>query len=162
VCHPVGESHALFTDQRYHVTGAGAAWQVRSSVEVPLAPGVHTTLSVADRAAYDRPPVHDLGRWEITLNPSDRHAFRTPSLRNAARTAPYMHDGSLPTLEAVVDFYARGGGPAPDRSPLLAPIALDATERRALVAFLRALDSQALPALIQRARSRYPSGSTDR
>jgi cytochrome c peroxidase len=151
-CHPVGDTHALLTDQRFHVTGAGAAWQPRAAVSVPLAPGVQTTLSVADRAAYDTAPVADLGRWEITLQPADRHAFRTPSLRNVARTAPYMHDGSLPTLEAVVAFYARGGGPVPDRSPSLAPLALDDADQRALVAFLRALDSSALPALVGEAR----------
>lgn len=162
LCHLVGDSYAHLTDQRYHVTGAGASWQARTSIEVPLAPGVNTTLSVTDREAYDRAPVHDLGRWEITLDPRDRYAFRTPSLRNVARTGPYMHDGSLPTLEAVVDFYTRGGGPAPDRSPLLVPIALDASERQALTAFMRALDSQALPALIRRARSPYASGAAVR
>jgi len=162
LCHLVGDSYAHLTDQRYHVTGAGASWQARTSIEVPLAPGVNTTLSVTDRETYDRAPVHDLGRWEITLDPRDRYAFRTPSLRNVARTGPYMHDGSLPTLEAVVDFYTRGGGPAPDRSPLLVPIALDASERQALTAFMRALDSQALPALIRRARSPYASGAAVR
>jgi cytochrome c peroxidase len=152
ICHHVGERHALFTDEQYHVTGAGAAWQPRQAVVVPLAPGAQTTLSVAERAAFDTVPVADLGRWEITLHPADRYAFRTPSLRNVARTAPYMHDGSLADLEAVVDFYQRGGGPAVDRSPLLVPLELNAAERRELVAFLRSLDSAALPALVRAAR----------
>jgi cytochrome c peroxidase len=159
-CHLVGERDALFTDERYHVTGAGAAWQPRQAVVVPLAPGVQTTLGVAERASFDTGPVADLGRWEITLDPADRHAFRTPSLRNVARTAPYMHDGSLPTLEAVVDFYAQGGGPVADRSQLLTPQALDGAQRRALVAFLRALDSAALPELVRHARQPFAAGSS--
>lgn len=152
-CHLVGAEHALFTDQRFHVTGAGAAWAPRGPVVVPLAPGVQTTLQAADRQAYEAVDAPDLGRWDISQDPRDRFAFRTPSLRNVARTAPYMHDGSLPTLEAVVDFYAAGGGAAPDRSPLLRPLPLDAAERQALVAFMRALDSTALPALVRQARS---------
>lgn len=158
-CHRVGERHALFTDERYHVTGAGAAWQPRQAVVVPLAPGVQTTLGVAERASFDTDPVADLGRWEVTLDPADRHAMRTPSLRNVARTAPYMHDGSLPTLEAVVDFYAQGGGPVADRSALVSALVLDDAERRALVAFLRALDSAALPALVRNARQPFAAGA---
>jgi cytochrome c peroxidase len=63
-------------------------------------------------------------------------AFRAPSLRFVSRTAPYMHDGSLETLDAVVDFYARGGGKGAER---LVPFSLAPGERRALLAFLAAL-----------------------
>jgi len=63
-------------------------------------------------------------------------AFRAPSLRFVARTAPYMHDGSLADLGDVVDFYARGGGPGAER---LVPFALEPEERRALIAFLERL-----------------------
>lgn len=63
-------------------------------------------------------------------------AFRAPSLRFVARTAPYMHDGSLATLGEVVDFYARGGGRGAER---LEPFELDAFEREALLVFLAAL-----------------------
>ncbi len=157
-CHRVDAGHALFTDQGFHVTGAAAAWRPRGPIDVPLAPGVQTTLQLADRQAYDTADPPDLGRWDISQDPRDRFAFRTPGLRNVARTAPYMHDGSLPTLTAVVDFYAAGGGAVPDRSPLLQPLALDASERQALVAFLRALDSAALPALVQQARRALPTG----
>jgi cytochrome c peroxidase len=65
-----------------------------------------------------------------------REAFRAPSLRFVTRTAPYMHDGSLATLEAVVDFYARGGGEGAER---LESFELLEAERRALLAFLHAL-----------------------
>lgn len=81
----------------------------------------------------------DPGRAAVTGEERDRGAFRTPSLRNVALTAPYLHDGSLASLEEVVEFYARGGGGAEHRSPLLAPLDLDEGERRDLVGFLHSL-----------------------
>jgi cytochrome c peroxidase len=65
--------------------------------------------------------------------------FRTPGLRAVALTAPYMHDGSLATLEDVVAFYRRGGHPNSSLSPHLAPIEMSDEEAQNLVAFLRAL-----------------------
>ncbi len=67
----------------------------------------------------------------MTLNPSDRWKYRTPGLRNVALTAPYMHNGELLTLEAVVDFYNRGGIPNESLSPLLKPLGLVDKERAA-------------------------------
>jgi cytochrome c peroxidase len=85
------------------------------------------------------------GREAVTGDPRDRGKFKTPTLRALALTAPYMHDGSLATLEEVVDFYARGGNANADLDPRLTPVELDPSERAALVAFLRAL-SRAAPA----------------
>jgi len=65
--------------------------------------------------------------------------FKTPTLRDVARTAPYMHDGSVATLEGVVDFYDRGGRQNPDLDPEIHPLRLTADEKRALLAFLGAL-----------------------
>jgi cytochrome c peroxidase len=79
------------------------------------------------------------GREEATGEPRDRGRFKTPTLRGIRRTAPYMHDGSLPTLEAVIDFYDRGGTPNPALSPRMQPIGLDASEKARLLAFLRVL-----------------------
>jgi cytochrome c peroxidase len=81
----------------------------------------------------------DVGRYAVTRDERDIRAFKTPTLRNVALTAPYMHDGSLPTLESVVAFYDRGGGAAPNRSRKLLRLRLTAAERRDLVAFMRAL-----------------------
>ncbi len=81
----------------------------------------------------------DAGRYELTRQQPDWGAFRTPSLRNSAKTPPYMHDGSLATLEDVVEFYSAGGGPNPNLSPLIRPLHLDGYEKSALVAFLRAM-----------------------
>ena len=151
-CHLIGARDALFADGKFHVTGAGFAHEVDTSFVVPLAPGVQTVLSHADLRAFAAASAPDLGRFEITLEPADRYAFKTPSLRNVAHTAPYMHDGSLATLGDVVDFYARGGGDAPGKSALLAPLPLSDGDKRALVAFLRALDGAALPALMANSR----------
>jgi cytochrome c peroxidase len=81
----------------------------------------------------------DMGRYEVSQIKAEWGAFRTPSLRNSARTPPYMHDGSLDTLEDVVEFYSAGGRPNPNLSPLIRPLFLDGYEKAALVAFLRAL-----------------------
>ncbi len=86
------------------------------------------------------PTPADSGRARITRRPEDRGVFRVPSLRALARTAPYFHDGRLPTLEAVVDYYNRGGDGAPGQSPRVRPLHLSADERAALVAFLQTLD----------------------
>ncbi|HEX7778536.1 MAG TPA: cytochrome c peroxidase [Vicinamibacterales bacterium] len=84
----------------------------------------------------------DAGRFEVTGQPWDRGRFKTPSLRNVTLTAPYMHDGSLPTLEAVVDFYDRGGGRNPNLDAAIRPLRLSSDQRSDLVAFLRALEGQ--------------------
>ncbi len=81
----------------------------------------------------------DSGRIRLTGLESDRAVFKVPSLRNVALTAPYMHDGSLATLEAVIDHYQTGGKPTPNKSPLLHPFILTVQERTDLVAFLRSL-----------------------
>ena len=152
VCHLIGEQHALLSDGKFHVTGAGFAPPPGRSFVVPLAPGVQTVLTDGDLAAFTASVPPDLGRFEITLDPADRYAFKTPSLRNVARPAPYMHDGSLATLEEVVAFYDQGGGNAPDKSDALSALGLDSEERRALVAFLRSLDGASLPDLSSNSR----------
>jgi cytochrome c peroxidase len=81
----------------------------------------------------------DLGRFEITKNEEDRGAFKTPSIRNATITAPYMHDGSSATLEDVVEFYDRGGGDGPNKDKLIYKLNLSAQEKSDLVAFLNTL-----------------------
>jgi len=65
--------------------------------------------------------------------------FKTPTLREVARTAPYMHDGSLATLEDVIEFYDGGGRPNPNLDSEMRPLHLTAGEKRALVVFLQAL-----------------------
>jgi cytochrome c peroxidase len=130
-----------FTDERLHNTGV--AW--RSSGFAPVAqrfsaalaglkacatPGCETAVSGA---------FADLGRAAVTGLDADRGAFKTPTLREVARTAPYMHDGSVATLADVVQFYDEGGRANPGIDPEIHPVHLTADEKRALVAFLRSL-----------------------
>ncbi len=83
----------------------------------------------------------DLGRFAVTKNPLDMGAFKTPTVRDAARRAPYLHDGSEKTLESLIDFYDLGGGKDPNLDPLMVPLGLSKLEKTALVAFIKALDS---------------------
>ena len=84
----------------------------------------------------------DPGRERISLDPGDAGKFKVPSLRNVALTGPYMHDGAMATLEEVVDHFASGGQPHPNRSPLLTNFALSAEEKTDLIAFLNALTDE--------------------
>ena len=108
-----------FTDERFHNTGV--AWQ-----------GPPTASDARGR-------FQDEGRFVVTGKHEDRGAFKTPTLREIARTAPYMHDGSRASLDEVIDYYDRGGNPSPGRDPELRPLRLTAVEKRALAAFLRSL-----------------------
>lgn len=87
-------------------------------------------------------PNPDEGRFAVTKNPEDWGAFKTPTLRDIARTAPYMHDGSLATLEDVVEFYDKGGTPNKNLDKTMKPLKLSAQEKTDLVAFLRALNGE--------------------
>jgi cytochrome c peroxidase len=85
----------------------------------------------------------DVGRGALLQEiPALQHAFKTPTLRDADRRAPYMHDGSVATLDAVVDFYDRGGAAARESlSKDLKPLGLTAAEKRQLLAFMGTLTS---------------------
>jgi cytochrome c peroxidase len=100
-----------FTDDRFHNTGI--AWKTDHFI--------------------------DDGRFAISRIFADRGAFRTPTLREIERTAPYMHDGSLGTLEDVVNFYVIGGRRNPTLDPRIRPLDFNSDEKRALVAFLKTL-----------------------
>jgi len=84
----------------------------------------------------------DSGRYGISKLAEDLGAFKTPGLRDLARHAPYMHDGSLATLEAVIDYYDRGGDEAKNKSKLLLKLDLTQEEKRALLAFLTSLNGE--------------------
>lgn len=106
---------ANFTDEAFHNTGVGV------------------------EAGVPRP-----GRMAITRRDADLGRFKTPTLRGLALTPPYMHDGSIPTLRGVVDFYRRGGNPNRNLDPVLQPVSLTDAEADNLVAFLRALSRPAV------------------
>ncbi len=84
----------------------------------------------------------DRGRAAVTRRDLDARAFKTPTLRNVARTGPYFHNGAFASLELVVDFYDKGGGKGlgldvPNQDPDVLPLRLDPAEKRALLRFLR-------------------------
>lgn len=81
----------------------------------------------------------DMGRSGVTKKPFDRGKFRIPTLRNIALTAPYMHDGSMATLEEVVEHYNLGGYPAVNSSVNVRPLGLSARDKSDLIAFLHTL-----------------------
>jgi len=114
-CHSIGKHNALFLDFKYHVTGAG--YNTRSGT-------------------FDHIGLGSISTGEQT------GLFQTPSLRNVAETAPYMHDGSLATLEGVVEFYDRGGTKSPRLDPAMQPLALTTRDKADLVAFLKSLTGE--------------------
>lgn len=91
----------------------------------------------------------DIGRGALFPTSTKlRYAFKTPTLRDVARRPPYMHDGSVKTLEAVIDLYDRGGIERPSRSELIKPLGLSGDEKADLIAFLRTLNGGSAPARI--------------
>jgi cytochrome c peroxidase len=103
-----------FSDERFHNTGV--AWRRGSPA--------------------------DEGRFGVTGRSADRGAFKTPTLREIGRTAPYMHDGAFNTLADVIAFYDAGGHPNPHLDPELRPLRLSEQEQRALESFLLALSGE--------------------
>jgi cytochrome c peroxidase len=83
-------------------------------------------------------PDPDVGRFAVTKNPRDTGAFKTPTVRNVALTAPYMHDGSVATLEEVVEWYDKGGHPNPHLSDKIRALKLTPQDKADLVAFMKA------------------------
>jgi cytochrome c peroxidase len=136
-CHPIDARFALFTDHEFHSLGVG----VQSiSRDLPKLATSAATMSASqlDRAISDNPQIAALGRYLVTKDPRDIGKFKTPSLRNVALTAPYMHDGSVATLSEAVEFELYYRGIESGRPLILTP-----AEKEDLLAFLKALTSPA-------------------
>jgi len=104
----------------------------------------HSEYAFSDGSFHDigTAQKEDVGRGRLFPNSVKlQYAFKTPTLRDVARRAPYMHDGSIATLEAVIELYDRGGIDRPSRSQLIAPLGLTKDEKASLVAFLNTLTS---------------------
>jgi cytochrome c peroxidase len=159
-CHTINDKTALFTDQSFHNTGIG--WARNNKVmkkeykgdtfPVQLAPGVVVDVKHELIENSTEKPENDVGRFEITEDPEDSWKYKTPSLRNLTVSSPYMHDGSLSTLEAVVAFYNRGGDDNPEKDVLMIPLGMSADEQSALVAFLKSLTGENIKTLEDEAR----------
>lgn len=105
--------------------------------------GVNFTLNMfANIGVGADKPEPDVGRFAVTKNPADWGHFKTPTLREIEHTAPYMHDGSLKTLEEVVEYYDKGGTPNRNLDARIKPLKLTAAEKSDLVAFLKALSGE--------------------
>jgi cytochrome c peroxidase len=87
-------------------------------------------------------PEPDLGRYAVTKDPRDWGAFKTPTLREIEHTGPYMHDGSLKTLDEVVEYYNKGGIPNKNLDPQMKLLHMNDQEKKDLVAFLKALSGE--------------------
>ena len=152
-CHVVQSDYALFTDGGFHDTGIGYARAMNTAAagsrRVRLAPGVEVVPTVE----FARPEANDLGRYEATGRTEDRWRYLTPSLRNVALTAPYMHDGSLPDIASVLEFYNAGGVPHPALDPRIQPLGLNGSQLQDLEEFLRSLTGDNIAQLTRDARS---------
>lgn len=101
-----------------------------------------TDYSFTNNGLYAAYP--DSGRFRFTNLPEDRAVFKVPSLRNVEYTAPYMHDGSIETLEQVIEHYVKGGESHPNKSDKVKAINLSNQDQDDLVAFLKSLSDQEL------------------
>lgn len=139
-CHTFSEAMPFFTDFQYHNTGV-AMNDPRFDKLSRIAFDVVDTeqgREVIDSLAQ-QPGGEELGRVRFSYVVFDIGAFRTPTLRNIALTAPYFHDGSARSLAEVVRFYNEGGKQNVAREWDLAPLALTEAEERDLIAFLESL-----------------------
>lgn len=126
-CHVTGGN---FTDSMFHNIGIG--WNEEKAKASRAKKGIGLA-----KAAFV-----DLGRYEVTKKKGDIGAFKTPSLRDVSKHAPYMHDGSIATLKEVVELYNRGGHKNPWLDAQMTPLYLSADDVDALVAYLHALDGE--------------------
>jgi cytochrome c peroxidase len=138
VCHEISLNNALFTDNRFYNIGVGYK---------QLEPVIDDLLASIDRgvapelSGWSASQRSELGRYAFTKVPADIGKFKTPTLRNVALTAPYMHDGSLKTLEEVIEHYDKGGENSRFVDAKVFPLHLNQQEKADLLAFLQSLTS---------------------
>ncbi len=146
-CHVVEHTTALFTDGKFHNVGTGINRVANDDIARLSSEFLKAKYSSTDvdLKVLGDPKASELGRFAVTRNISEVGAFKTPTLRDITLTAPYMHDGSLKTLEEVVDHYNRGGASS-DKEKIthhlsggIRPLDLTDDEKAALVAFMKTL-----------------------
>lgn len=134
-CHEISLNNALLTDNRFYNIGVGFK-QLAPVLEALLAGKNPDDLALTDAQRSE------LGRFHVTKALADLGKFKTPTLRNVALTAPYMHDGSMKTLEEVIEHYDKGGDKNPFIDAKIFPLHLTQQEKADLVVFMKALTSQ--------------------
>ena len=150
-CHTIDKNYALFSDDQLHNTGIGYLDSMGLSAgtqKIQIAPDVFIEVDSQQLESVSETKENDLGLYEITQNPKDRWKYKTPSLRNISLTAPYMHNGSLSTLEDVIRFYNQGGVSNEMLDPLIKPLDLTENEITELVAFLKSLTGSNIKTLV--------------
>jgi cytochrome c peroxidase len=147
-CHRVEQTQAIFTDNKFHNVGVGINTVQDDVPELATAfLEAEANASEVDRQVLSNKRTSELGRLVVTRRFDDIGSFKTPTLRNVAVTAPYMHDGSLKTLRDVIVHYNNGGVTNEgDRvndflSGGIRPLDLTEAEIDDLVAFMEALTS---------------------
>ena len=149
-CHKFNASYPFFTDNKFHNIGVA----MKGKNFEALARKVAAQPKIAPKKLAFEADATELGRFLVTRKSKDIGSFKTSGLREIALTAPYMHNGSEPTLEAVVDFYDKGGIPNPYLDGGIRPLKLTKEKKSALVEFMKTLTSDDLPALIEKVESR--------
>jgi cytochrome c peroxidase len=104
-------------------------------------PAPYFTTFIAENNGLNKnyEPIADKGRFRIHLDSNDIGKFKVPSLRNIELTFPYMHDGSMKTLDEVIAHYANGGQKHPKQNKVIVPFFLNGKEQKQLIAFLKSL-----------------------
>ncbi|BCX81774.1 cytochrome c peroxidase [Methylomarinovum caldicuralii] len=144
-CHVIEESTALFTDNRFHNLGVGfERIQARLPEIIAAFRKAKAEGRPVDEAVLTQAELSELGQFAVTGETEDIGKFKTSTLRNIALTAPYMHDGSLKTLEEVIDFYDISGFDNPLLDGGIRPLGLTPQEKTDLVEFLKSLTSSRL------------------
>jgi cytochrome c peroxidase len=138
-CHGHVGAYPLFTDDLFHNIGVAAKDVNFES----LAQKVQSHPEDLDSLSHE-PGINQLGRFLVTKEHKDIGAFKTPHLRNVALTPPYMHDGSEATLEAVIEFYDKGGNPNPWLDGGMRPLALTPQEKADLVELMKTFTSDGM------------------
>ena len=138
-CHEISGKDALFMDNRFYNLGVGFD-KVNSQIG-EFVQALRAGENVDEFSFTDAQRV-ELGRFNVTHIITDIGKFKTPTLRNIALTAPYLHDGSAKTLEEVVEYYNKGGDENPFLDSAIFPLHLTDQEKQDLVAFLKALTSE--------------------
>lgn len=150
-CHTINQDYALFTDNQLHNTGIGyqESMGIPAKIQkIQIAPGVFVDINSEQLTSISETKMSDLGQYEITHNPQDRWKYKTPSLRNINLTAPYMHNGTLLSLEDVVRFYNQGGIKNEGMDKLIKPLNLTEKEIADLVSFLESLTGDNVKQLV--------------
>ncbi len=137
-CHEISWNNALFTDNRFYNIGAGF-----KSLQPILSEFIQALTEQGGSVDFPltREQQSELGRFNVTQVITDIGKFKTPTLRNIALTAPYMHNGSLQTLEQVVEYYNKGGDDNRFIDPAIFPLQLSHQEKIDLVNFMKSLTS---------------------